>query len=265
MNISNDVIVPIDLDEVKNSNIIIPNSISVLTSFYYGLQKILTPDCFFEVGAFEADFSRTMKNVFPSSDVWAFEANSYNYDHYKSINKNINYLNLAISDTNNKIKFYLQDKKIDTGLEIEKIRGNNSILNRNDDSILYKEVEIESVTLDSFIENNFIVNKSFSLWIDVEGANKNILLGFDKYLQNSLSILIEVEEFEYWKNQWLSNDVSRYLKQRGFIPIARDFEDNNQYNVVFINSKILEDNILNNLLKDWIKSYFNKLQLEILN
>lgn len=253
----------INLKEVRKANIIIPNSIGTLTSFFYELQKILRPNCFLEIGAFEASFSRAMKEMFSSSNVWAFEANPYNYEYYKRLNEGIHYLNLAVSELNGTLSFYLQDRNLSDGSEIEKIRGNNSILNRNDNTLSYKEVEVDSVTLDSFIESENVTNKFFSLWIDVEGANKNIFGGLNKYLNNCLSFLIEVEEIEYWKNQWLCDDLVNFLKERNFIPILRDFEDNNQYNVVFINKKILENLNKKTEIANLIQNYFSALNLEI--
>lgn len=254
---------PIDLETVKNANIIVSNSINVLSHYYYELQKVINPDCFFEVGAFEANFSREMRRRFPNAEVWAFEANPFNYEHYKSSIKDINYLNLAISNTNETIRFYLQDKNLKDNSEIEKVRGNNSILSRNDSTVSYTDVEVESVMLDSFIEENKLIDKKISLWIDVEGANKNVLVGFENYIENSLSILIEVEEKEYWKEQWLREDVCNFLERKNFIPLVRDFEDNHQYNVVFVHKTVFKDSSIQHKIMDWINSYFNHLQLEI--
>lgn len=255
----------IDLNEVRENNIIVSNSINILSNYYYELQKIINPNCFFEVGAFEASFSRKMHEIFSFSEIWAFEANPYNFQYYKDLNDDINYLNLAISNTNGTVNFYLQDKNLNDGLEIEKIRGNNSILNRNDLTISYKDIEVKSTSLDSFIENKNLTDKIFSLWIDVEGANKNVLLGFERYIENAISILIEVEECEYWQNQWLCNDVCCFLKTKNFIPILRDFEDNQQYNVVFINKKITKNKLITNKIKNLIYDYFNNLELEVID
>lgn len=253
----------IDLEEVRKENIIIPYSISVLAQNYYQLQKILKSNCFFEIGAFEADFSRMMKNLFPDSKVYAFEASPYCYDNYKDLNSSIEYLNLAISDKEGEIYFSLQDKNISDQSEIEKVRGNNSILDRNDDTISYKKINVKSTTFDSFIEKESLTTSSFSLWVDVEGANKNVLKGSEKYLKNVQSILIEVEDYEYWKDQWLSKDVDQFLQNFGFFPIARDFEDNNQYNIVYINQLLLGDVNLEIQIKNWVYSYFSQIGLEV--
>lgn len=252
------------LEEVREENIIIPYSISVLSENYCKLQKILKSDCFFEIGAFEADFSRNMKNIFPTSKVYAFEASPYCYENYKNLNSSIEYLNLAISDKEGEIYFSLQDKNLSDQSEIEKVRGNNSILDRNDDTIVYKKISVKSTTFDSFVEKESLSNLLTSLWIDVEGANKNVLQGAQKYLKNTQSLLIEVEDFEYWKKQWLSKDVDKFLQDNGFIPIARDFEDNNQYNVVYINQHLVEDINIENQIKNWINNYFFQIGLEII-
>lgn len=253
----------IDLEEVRKQNIIIPYSISILAQNYYELQKILKSDCFFEIGAFEADFSRKMKSIFPDSKVYAFEASPYCYNNYKNSNTSIEYLNIAISDKEGEIDFTLQDKNISDQSEIEKIRGNNSILDRNDDTISYKKISVKSTTFDLFVEKESLENLSTSLWIDVEGANKNVLQGSKNFLKNVQSLLIEVEDFEYWKNQWLSADVDQFLKGFGFLPIVRDFEDNNQYNVVYVNSALLEDVDIAIQIKNWIHRYFSQIGLEI--
>jgi len=255
----------INLKEVRTENIIIPYSIPTLFRHYCELQKILKSDCFLEIGAFEADFSRNMKSLFPSSKVYAFEASPYCYDNYKDLNSSIEYLNLAVSDKDGEIYFTLQDKNLSDQSEIEKVRGNNSILDRNDDAISYKKISVKSITFDSFIEKESLSNLSSSLWIDVEGANKNVLEGSKKYLKNVQSLLIEVEDFEYWKHQWLSSDVDQFLQSFGFIPIARDFEDNNQYNIVYINSLLLKDINIEKQIESWIFNYFSQIGLGIVS
>lgn len=252
----------LDLEDARKQNITIPYSIPILSQNYYELQKILKSDCFFEIGAFEAYFSRNMKSIFPNSKVYAFEASPYCYDNYKNLNTSIDYLNVAISDKEGEIDFILQDKNLSDQSEIEKIRGNNSILDRNDDTILYKKISVKSTTFDLFVERESLENFSISLWIDVEGANKNVLQGSKNFLKNVQSLLIEVEDFEYWKNQWLSTDVDKFLKSFGFLPIARDFEDNNQYNVVYINSMLFEDVNISIQIKNWVHEYFSQIGLE---
>ena len=254
------------LDTVENF-VCVKNSIYTLEHFYIELQKVLNPECIFEIGAFEAKFSMTVKKKIPSVESWAFEANPFNYEHFNNLNNfkalDINYLNLALSDVDGKIKFFIQDKEKETGKSIDPVRGNNSILNRNDDTVEYREVEVQSSTLKKFMEEKSLFEKTKSMWIDVEGSNKNLLKDNSECFKNVLSILIEVEEKEYWKTQWICSDVVEYFSDIGFIPIARDFDDNSQYNIVFVNEELVIRNKLEHKIETWIKEYFNYIGLEV--
>ena len=44
--------------------------------------------------------------------------------------------------------------------------------------------------------------------------------------------------------------------------IIRDFEDNNQYNVVYINSMLFEDVNISIQIKNWVHEYFSQIGLE---
>lgn len=58
-------------------------------------------------------------------------------------------------------------------------------------------------------------------------------------LSDCLSILCEVEEVPKWEGQWLRGQVTNYLYQAGFIPVARDFEWL-QYNIAFVRCELME-------------------------
>jgi hypothetical protein len=58
-------------------------------------------------------------------------------------------------------------------------------------------------------------------------------MGATQVLRNTTSILIEVEEREYWHDQWLANDVVKYLATFGFRLVERDNQYPDQYNCVF--------------------------------
>lgn len=185
------------------------------------LQKTLNPDVFIEIGAHEAEFSQTVAEKFPGSDVYAFEANPYVYIKNYPI-KNVNYINNAISSSLGFVDFQIQN---DNDISA----GNNTILKRNEDKD-YLYIKVLSTTVDSL----FTEYKNVCMWVDCEGANKEVLLGSENTLKNVSSIFIEVEEIEFWKDQWLDTDVISYLESLGFIMLARDSQYNNQYNCIFV-------------------------------
>jgi FkbM family methyltransferase len=195
-----------------------------LSNKFIDLQKILKPSVYIEVGAFDAEFSKAIVSKDPNAKVWAFEASPYVHQKYFPIDK-VNYINKAVSDKNGYIDFELQK-------DIDLATVNNSIMKRNEDKE-YEYVQVESITLDSlFFEYNNIC-----LWIDCEGANREVLLGASKILPNVSSIFIEVEEVNFWKDQWLDKDVIEYLTGFGFKLIDRDTQYPKQYNCIFIKNQ----------------------------
>ena len=195
-----------------------------LSNKFIDLQETLKPSIYIEVGAFDAEFSKIILSKYPDAKIWAFEANPYVYEKNYPID-NINYINKAVSDTLGFIQFELQK-------DTEKAAVNNSIMKRNEVKE-YEYISVESLTLNSlFSEFNNIC-----LWIDCEGANREVLMGASNILSKVSSIFIEVEKTEYWKDQWLDNDVKKYLAKFGFVLFDSDTQYQDQYNCIFIKNE----------------------------
>lgn len=191
---------------------------------------------FFEMGALNAEFSMFIKNHV--ENVVAFEASPRNYENAKNSLSDIEYLNMAVSN---------YDGEIDINVGISTPSGTgpvnvgaDSILSRVDDaSVIYEKNKVISTKLDTFIKNKKWGKKSNALWIDVEGATLDVLLGAENTLNNTKIIFIEMEQATFWENQALVAEVNNFLCDKGFIPIARDFEYENQFNVVYVSEDIL--------------------------
>jgi hypothetical protein len=65
---------------------------------------------------------------------------------------NINYLNLAVSDKNESIDYYISKKHLDPNLPFT-VFGANGIIKRIDEPEYSDVLKIESITLDSFLED----------------------------------------------------------------------------------------------------------------
>jgi hypothetical protein len=75
-------------------------------------------------------------------------------------------------------------------------------------------------------------------------------------LKQVQSIFVEVEDFEFWKDQWLANDVINFLEQAGFAYIARDNEYEKQYNCIFVRTDLLSSvKGVEDLVIDWESHY----------
>lgn len=214
----------------------------ILVEYFFELIKKNTPTCSIELGAFSADFSRNIKNKYNNMKVFAFEANPYNFEFfsekYEFDKLGIEYINKAVSDKEEVLNFNIQRKIKDR--ELSPIRGNNSIMERNQENTDYENVLVNTISISNFVIENQIESERIVLWVDVEGANEKALKGCEKILDKVSLIFIEVEEKEYWINQWLENNVRDFLTSNNFVLVARDGEYEHQYNQIYINQNIIK-------------------------
>ncbi|OOV08755.1 hypothetical protein RF819_20580 [Rhodoferax fermentans] len=202
------------------------------------------PKYFFEIGAFDAKFSREAKIKLPDCSFCAFEANPYNFNLFKGAveEDGVDCIHLAIGDSAGKIKFNLQ--KSVNGQSVHAVRGNNSILKRVRDNVDYEEIEVPVNTIDNLFFDAVMPDESLAIWIDVEGYAHEVLSGAVKILGRTSMVFVEVESQSYWKNQRLDVDVIEFMMNNGFVPVARDFEYEGQYNLIFLKRDIFRSSIV---------------------
>lgn len=178
-----------------------------------------------EVGAHGAEYSKAMADKGVRSI--AFEASPAVYNKFKDSIDGFDYVHLAMSDHNGVVSF-----NIDTAWNPSEA-GHNSIKDFNLGWRVNGEpVEVSCSTLDSYF--NDLQDEQISLWIDVEGANKEVLLGATELLKKVQSIYIEVEHIYFWKDQWIRQDVIDFLETHGFV-LTREFSAYpDQTNCIFI-------------------------------
>lgn len=230
------------------------NRTDKLRDLFMALHEELVPNLSVEAGAWRAEFSQDVKTRLPKTRAWAFEANKHNYDENVSslVAKGVGYVNMAVTNKVGSTRFLMQEMRRSDGATYSKIRGNNSLLARNDDDVLYSAPKVTCTTLDAFFVDDYRIKEDerATLWIDVEGASREVLTGGVAFLTYVDAILIEVEEIPYWDEQWLDTDVDKFLVEQGFTKIARDSEYEHQYNVVYLrNDKVLE---LKDIWTNWL-------------
>jgi len=216
------------------------NSAAYVANYFHELTALTKPALFVEAGAYKGEASRRVKRDQPSCRVVAFEANPYNYERYAEelgfVAAGIEYHNLAVTDAAGPVIFHLRSSADGEGLR--KVTGNSSLLRR-----LHADTEYESLTVDGVMLDDFFVNDAqepVCLWVDVEGASAQVLRGATKLLQRTELVLIEVEEKPMWEGQWCSIDVIEFFLDAGFVPLTRDAEYNQQYNVIFVREDVYE-------------------------
>jgi FkbM family methyltransferase len=205
----------------KTSNLLI-NDNGNLSETFVKMQDSLSPDFAIEIGAHAAEFSNYMASEFKIPAV-AFEAGKDIYEKYKNtVEPLVSYVYCAISNINGAATFFVHDGPL---------RGNNGI-KRVNFTESYADSEVPCYKLDTYLKNNNFNNAC--LWIDVEGANKEVLSGAKEVLSKVSSIFIETEDHPVWKDQWLTEDVVKFLAELGFVNTHSEKVYNRQRNLIFI-------------------------------
>jgi FkbM family methyltransferase len=198
-----------------------------LPDIFVNMQKDLVPDFSIEIGAHAAEFSNYMASEFKIPAV-AFEAGIDIYEKYKNtVDPLVSYVNCAISDIDGTATFFVHDAPL---------LGNNGI-KRVAFTESYANSQVPCYKLDTYLKGYDF--KNACLWMDVEGANREVLLGAKKVLSKVSSIFIETEDQPVWKEQWLTEDVIRFLTELGFINTHSEKVYNKQRNPIFTKRKPL--------------------------
>jgi len=183
--------------------------------------------------------ARRFRRQLPNARIVAFEANSKNVRSMREdrgiLKDRIEIQHKAVWNRNGDLTFYVEN--ISAGGGIEDIRhGISSTRKRDENSLGNRKITVESVRLDTFMQNLDVSPESVALWIDVEGAAYEVLEGIEQIREKVKIIHVEVETKEFWKGQRLKTDVEDLIKSMGFIILARGrFEE--QHDLVLINSR----------------------------
>lgn len=174
----------------------------------------------FEIGALQLNNSKEpfykLLDYFPSSEIIGFEIEKELCDKMNSkAAKGIRYYPYALGEKNEKKKLYNTKHPMCTSL----YKPNEKLIrlyNNLDVSYLKSETEIETISLDNFIDKHKIDEVDF-IKIDVQGAELDIFKGGKNVLKNVLKIICEVEFVSMYENQPLFGDVNNFLTQHDFM------------------------------------------------
>jgi FkbM family methyltransferase len=229
-----------------------PITTKYLDILYFDLFEKLNIQSLVECGAYEA--SGSIEAIKRGCNAYAIEANP---NTFKKItpksNGKLTSMNIGLSDKPGYLNFYFPKKNnTEISSTFQKKEGTE-----------YDTIKVLTQTLDSVIKKFDIISNPYTLWIDVEGFQKQVLFGAKKILadKNCKLIKIEVEEIEKFKGQsFLSEDIESFLGDYNFVPIFRDFEYDYQYNVLYIKKDLL-DQVSNQVKQSIKKSTINSISL----
>ena len=206
-------------------------SVSELERFFFRVCGIVQPGLFVDAGASDARTSLRARRHMPDCRIVAVEANPVTYQLHSSDpkfdDKRIEYLHTALGDENGEITF--NAVSVDGKLTDDE---KGSICVSLDQERHTQPVVVPGARMDTlFAEFKF---EHCCIWMDVEGATKKALIGAPYVLSKTIGLFVEVEDQQFWQNQWLAADVMNHLLKADMVPVGRDFQSRYQYNLFFI-------------------------------
>ena len=205
-----------------------------LLQLFFDLVRELNVDRFFEIGAHEAGASKHFIWMTPNGRAYAYEPAPAVFQKtvQSGIPDRMEIHNCAIGAQNGSIKFF---QPVDERLH--PMGSTRKRIGRVDG----KEMEVEEVTapvitLDEAARRaSPSEDKHTALWIDVEGQALEVLnSGRNLISQHAAAIYIEVQDFNTYEGSATSLEVLELLLSLGFIPIARDNQHADAWNLLVL-------------------------------
>lgn len=217
----------------------------LLAKAYWQLVNDLKVYKTLEIGAHEASFSKQIKKMNNLADCYAFEANPYVFEQYeKELTAiGIKYFNVAISENTGRITLNIPISRGEKSIEVT--NPISSIYKRDQPGFMYRSVEVESMRVDEVINEG----DRLAIWVDVEGAQYEVLKSFGDILKDVELIYIEIEVMNVWESKHQKNDILKLLSDGGFVEIMRDGLASGQYNSVFAKTSIVNNPKLNDVVE----------------
>lgn len=168
------------------------------------------------VGAYHADEVVRMLKTYSVAEFILFEASPRYFAKLKSRfdgNERVVCENFAVSDVCGDVMFF------ETNL-----RGSGSILRANESGALdygmkqTEEYSVTATTLDAYLQSTDPAGDVIDmLWCDVQGAEMNVLRGFEIGLKRCRSVFLEVSmHVPTYEGACIFGDLVEYLQEFGF-------------------------------------------------
>ena len=198
---------------------------------FRSIARATDPTLTLEIGAFEASFSRWVRRELPTARAVAFEANPMVWAHHRDEVSalGVDYLNLAIGPENGPVTLNVpRDFDGRARDPVNRMASLGSNL-RSEEQVA---VEVPGVRLDDAVP--LTAADRLVAWIDVEGALGAVLPGSAETLRRAAAVYVEVEAEPMWDGQWLDRDVLDWFEGIDMVPLLRDRQRREQYNVLLV-------------------------------
>lgn len=171
-----------------------------------------------DVGANKGQFALAANHFFPDALIFSFEPapNSYkNLVNNTKLKKNICTFNFALGNNNGEVDFHLNNyTHASSILTLSDLQKSVSPKTRN-----HTDIKVQLKKLDD-LKDNIEISKPSLLKLDVQGYEKEVILGAEKILNEIDYLLVEASFVPMYEGETLFNEMNEFLKKYGFILIA---------------------------------------------
>ena len=191
-----------------------------------------------DIGSRDACQSLELSDWFPNSTVHCFEpvpeTATWCKNNIKD-RKNILFYEKAIGSIDGSVKFH---KVVNGNIGASSLyRTNNE--HHHARTWAQEEIEVECIRGDSFIKENAI-NQIDLIWMDVQGAEIEVLNSFGSDLENIKAIHSEVGLGKIYEKSTVKNELINFMEDKGFVvecclSNALGIEED----IVFVNKKFI--------------------------
>lgn len=160
-----------------------------------------------DIGAYEGYWSIGFKEIFPDCNIFMIEGDE---DKTEILNKRqIPYEIALLSDKEKTTTFYKTKHMYTTGNSIYKENSNSFSGNE------YYSVQILTKTLDKVVENHNLTDIDI-IKIDVQGAEKDIIMGGIRTIRSCKAVILELSLVEYNQGAPLILEMLNFMDQLSF-------------------------------------------------
>lgn len=224
---------------------------SALRALHIELVKATSPTTFIEAGACDATVSMEVAAILPGCRCIALEADPETYVRHvnRVASSRVEYVAKAACETDGPCLLYAPRWKACQNSRSLKTR--NGKYSPETTSHDHTTIEVTGVRIDSLVEERNLPTERISLWIDCEGCGGEVVSGCEDILPKVQTIFLEHEDVDYWNGEMLSSQLFEMLLDKGFVPVARDFEYEYQYNVLWIARDHFFNPLTQRVLIEW--------------
>lgn len=197
-----------------------------------------------DIGALHGMQAISLANAFPDARVFAFECNPTSIIQTvfnTGFTPNIQVIPLGVWDENQIRTFFMIDAYSGGASSFLPLNFNEPVTQDGNHNPV--PITVGCITLQDFCRFTQIPHMDV-IWMDVQGAELNVLTGLGDLIHKVKAIHTEVCFREYYQGQPLYPDIDKFLTERGFVCVHKDTytEESLDTNVIYVNQNLSHQN-----------------------